>query len=224
MAAEQVQREALVERILEAVVESTSRNFGEDPSAVKGDTTFFDLGADSLQMINVLRELEKEFEVKITMRELFEETGTPRLLARLMAERAPAKVLRAAAEPGPVELPAPAHSPASCVPPVAAPAHAPAPVPVPAQAQVHAPAPAAPSGTASAPVASAATVTAAPSAARDAVPAPAAGDLVTRGEMEELARRVNQLSQIQLQMMSQLSQLLALQAASVTGRPAEVNR
>jgi hypothetical protein len=47
---------------------------------------------------------------------------------------------------------------------------------------------------------------------------------VTRGELEELQRRVLQLSQIQLQMMSQLSQLLALQTAAVADRTAEVAR
>ncbi|MFJ8096568.1 type I polyketide synthase [Streptomyces griseofuscus] len=231
VAAEQVQREALVEQILGAIVESTSRNFGEDPSAVAGDTPFFDLGADSLQMINVLRELEKEFEVKVTMRELFEETGTPRLLARLIAERVPAGALTAAAGPAPAEGPAPTDSPASYAPPAPTPVSSAPPTPTPVSSAPPAPAPAAASApfVPAPPVAAPAPVTAATAAAarpvaQGVVPAPAAGDFVTRGELEELARRVAQLSQIQLQMMSQLSQLLALQAAAVTGRPTEVAR
>ncbi|PZG90903.1 hypothetical protein C1I97_30305, partial [Streptomyces sp. NTH33] len=45
-----------------------------------------------------------------------------------------------------------------------------------------------------------------------------AGEYVTRRELEELAHRVSQLSAIQLQMMTQLSQILALQTTAVTGR------
>jgi hypothetical protein len=54
------------------------------------------------------------------------------------------------------------------------------------------------------------------------VVAPAAGDpapeYATRQELEDLADKIQQMSRIQLQMMSQLSQLLALQTASVTDR------
>ncbi|MFI0908670.1 type I polyketide synthase [Streptomyces sioyaensis] len=82
-----VQHEAVIGRILRSITESTARHLSHDPSAITSETPFFDLGADSLQMINVLRELEQEHQVKVTMRELFEETGTPRQLAELIAAR-----------------------------------------------------------------------------------------------------------------------------------------
>ncbi|MFD0384839.1 acyl carrier protein [Streptomyces stramineus] len=81
------QHEAAVERILRSIVELTARYLSHDPETITGETSFFDLGADSLQMISVLRELEQEYSVKVAMRELFEETGTPRQLAVLIAGR-----------------------------------------------------------------------------------------------------------------------------------------
>ncbi|NEE58362.1 type-I PKS, partial [Streptomyces sp. SID8455] len=75
--------------LLEGILGVLSRAFGEDLTSVSADTPFFDLGADSLLMINVLREIEQEHRVKVTMRELFDETGTPRLLAELVAARLP---------------------------------------------------------------------------------------------------------------------------------------
>ncbi|MFJ8630688.1 type I polyketide synthase [Streptomyces sp. NPDC093568] len=162
--AEVVQQEAAVAHVLRSIVRTTARHLGEDPSAIVADASFFDLGADSLQMISVLRELEQEHQVKVTMRQLFEETGTPGRLAEFITARIPG--------------PAAQESP---LPPVARepePEPAPEPVPAPASAPEH----------------------------------------VTREELEDLARKVQQISQIQLQMMSQLSQLLALQTAAATDR------
>ncbi|WP_086559655.1 type I polyketide synthase, partial [Streptomyces africanus] len=87
--AEVVQQEAAVARVLHSIVETTARHLGEDPSVIVGDANFFDLGADSLQMISVLRELEQEHQVKVTMRQLLEETGTPRRLAEFIVARMP---------------------------------------------------------------------------------------------------------------------------------------
>ncbi|EPJ42606.1 hypothetical protein STAFG_0339 [Streptomyces afghaniensis 772] len=87
--AEVVQQEAAVARVLRSIVEATARHLGEDPSVIAGDANFFDLGADSLQMISVLRELEQEHQVKVTMRQLLEETGTPRRLAEFIVARMP---------------------------------------------------------------------------------------------------------------------------------------
>ncbi|RKN05785.1 type I polyketide synthase [Streptomyces radicis] len=75
--------------ILDGVLRVLSRSLGEDPASVPVDASFFDLGADSLLMINVLREIEQDHGVGVTMRELFDETGTPRLLAELIASRLP---------------------------------------------------------------------------------------------------------------------------------------
>jgi acyl transferase domain-containing protein len=84
-----VQQEAAVAGVLHDIVEATARHLGEDPAAIGNDVNFFDLGADSLQMISVLRELEQRHGVRVTMRQLFEETGTPRRLAEFIAARMP---------------------------------------------------------------------------------------------------------------------------------------
>ncbi|MDF3149464.1 phosphopantetheine-binding protein, partial [Streptomyces sp. T21Q-yed] len=177
--AEVVQQEAAVARVLHSIVEATARHLGEDPSAIVGDASFFDLGADSLLMISVLRELEQEHRVKVTMRQLFEETGTPRRLAQFIVARMPDAPSDA---PQPPAVPVPAPVPTAAVPvsPLVSP---PPPAPEPAPA----------------------------------VPGPAP-EYATREELEDLAEKIHQMSRIQLQMMSQLSQLLALQTASVSDR------
>jgi acyl carrier protein len=179
----------VVARVLHSIVEATARHLGGDPSAIVADANFFDLGADSLQMISVLRELEQEHHVKVTMRQLLEETGTPRRLAEFIVARMPDATGTAPTE-SPVHRAEPAQPAALKQTPEPAPAPAPAPEPV---APAAAPEPA-PARTASAP------------------------EYATREELEDLAHKIHQMSQIQLQMMSQLSQLLALQTASVTDR------
>ncbi|MGW1202649.1 type I polyketide synthase [Streptomyces cyaneofuscatus] len=161
-------------QLLDGILGVLSRAFGEDLTSVSADTPFFDLGADSLLMINVLREIEQEHRVRVTMRELFDETGTPRLLAELVAARLPREhrtVPRLATAAVPVPEPR---------------------VVEPAAARPPAPAPQRPAG-----------------------PAPGLSPqdtgFVTRQEYMELAKRVQELSRIQLQMLTQLSQLLALQ-------------
>ncbi|MEU3755589.1 beta-ketoacyl synthase N-terminal-like domain-containing protein [Streptomyces olivoreticuli] len=167
---------AAVERVLRSIVTLTARHLGHDPEEITGDTSFFDLGADSLQMISVLRELEQEHRVKVSMRELFEETGTPRQLAELIVRRLPLS---------PGDAPA---GPAERIP---EPVRAPDPAPAVAHEPIRAPEPV-------------------PSAPDDAY--------ATRGELEDLARKLHQIAQIQLQMMSQLSQLLSLQTTAATAR------
>lgn len=158
-------------------------------------------------MISVLRELEQEHRVKVTMRQLFEETGTPRRLAEFIVARMPGTTGGTA----PVEFPAARAGSAQPVTPEA-PAREPAPEPVAPQPlappSVAAPAPTPPPAPVPAP---------APAMTAPATPAPGP-EYATREELEDLARKLQQISQIQLQMMSQLSQLLALQTASVTER------
>ncbi|MET9415306.1 phosphopantetheine-binding protein, partial [Streptomyces klenkii] len=170
-----VQHQAAVERVVRSIVESAARHLGHDPDAITGETSFFDLGADSLQMISALRELEQEYEVKVSMRELFEETGTPLRLAELIVSRMPGEAAGAA-------------------------------VPAPEPVASAAPEPVVPA----APVA--------PAAPGPVAPAAGAPAYATRRELEDLAHKLQQISQIQLQMMSQLSQLLALQTAATTSR------
>uniref|UniRef100_UPI0011B0A47F acyltransferase domain-containing protein n=2 Tax=unclassified Streptomyces TaxID=2593676 RepID=UPI0011B0A47F len=175
-----------VKEVLTHVVEVTSHALGGRPDAVGEDTSFLDLGADSLLMINVLRELEQTYHVKVAMRELFDEAVTPRRLAELVASRragggTPAKT-PAAPTPGPTPTPAPA-----------------APV-----------APAAPAALVAPPLAEPAPVVAAPVTE----PAPSAPAYATRQEVDDLARQIRQLSAIQLQLMEQLAELLSCQAAA----------
>ncbi|GGX29072.1 type I polyketide synthase [Streptomyces lomondensis] len=189
-----VQQEAAVARVRHTIVEATARHLGADPSAIAGDANFFDLGADSLQMISVLRELEQQHQVRVTMRQLFEETGTPQRLAEFIVARMPDTTGTAPAEPAGERT-----EPAEPVTPrTAAPARTPDPAPAPAATP--------------------------PAPAPEPLPAPAATppaplpEYATREELEDLAHKIQQMSRIQLQMMSQLSQLLALQTASVTDR------
>ncbi|PJN28508.1 6-deoxyerythronolide-B synthase [Streptomyces sp. CB02613] len=74
--------------VLERVLELTARHLGHRPDEVSADRTFVGLGADSLQLIGMVRQLEAEFGTEISMRELLEEAGTPRLTAALIAGRA----------------------------------------------------------------------------------------------------------------------------------------
>ncbi|MFF2008122.1 type I polyketide synthase [Streptomyces sp. NPDC058195] len=195
-------------RLLDSILDVLSRTFGEDLSSVPADTPFFDLGADSLLMINVLREIEQEHQVRVTMRELFDETGTPELLAELVAARLP----RQSGAAAPVAAaPVAAAAPAAATP-VAAPISAPIAAPI-----------AAPVATAPAPVSAPLSAVLAPPAppAPPAVAEGGADGSVSRQELRELTQRVQQLSQIQLQMLTQISQLSQLLALQGTG-PAAV--
>lgn len=74
--------------VLDRVLELTARHLGHRPDEVAADRTFVGLGADSLQLIGMVRQLEAEFGTEISMREILEEVGTPRLTAALIAGRA----------------------------------------------------------------------------------------------------------------------------------------
>ncbi|QQM42508.1 type I polyketide synthase [Streptomyces liliifuscus] len=120
--------------VLERVRELTARHLGYRADELGAGQTFVGLGADSLQLIGLLRQLESEFGVRTSVREILEEAGTPELTARLIAARAG----RPASGPEggqPVDVgagPAPAPAPASVPAPVpaAAPAAATDPAPV----------------------------------------------------------------------------------------------
>ncbi|WP_042377528.1 type I polyketide synthase [Streptacidiphilus melanogenes] len=98
------------QQVLARIVDLTVRHFGCDPSAVRPGSTFVEFGADSLQMINMVRELEKEYSVRVGLREVFEEAGSPALLAAMVAKRSGDTAK--AADPVPVPSPAPALAPA----------------------------------------------------------------------------------------------------------------
>ncbi len=73
--------------VLSVICEHTAQELGVALADVSPDATFIDMGADSLLMVNVVRQLEERFAVSVSMRELFELGDAPRLLARLVAER-----------------------------------------------------------------------------------------------------------------------------------------
>ncbi|WP_432093294.1 type I polyketide synthase [Streptomyces sp. bgisy100] len=208
-----VQNKASVERVLRHVIELSAQHLGYEQDAISATTSFFDLGADSLQMIQVLRELEETHRVKVSMRELFEEASTPGLLAELISDRAGA----GAAPDGaghPTARPsaeADALSTASPVAPVAPLNGESTVVPAPAPEPVAPAVPAFPSSGASAepavPVAAEPAASAEPAAGPDGSAAP-----VTRAELENLARQLQQLTGIQRTMLVQISQLTQLLA------------
>ncbi|MFI8433465.1 type I polyketide synthase [Streptomyces sp. NPDC079020] len=73
--------------VLDRVLELAARHLGHRPSAADADRTFVAMGADSLQLIGMVRQLEAEFGTELAVREILEEAGTPRLTARLIAGR-----------------------------------------------------------------------------------------------------------------------------------------
>lgn len=81
--------------VLKRVRELTAQHLGYDQDGLRAGETYVGLGADSLQLIGMLRQLEGEFGVRLAVRELLEDAGSPELTARLIAER----VARPAPEP-----------------------------------------------------------------------------------------------------------------------------
>ncbi|MFC4497754.1 type I polyketide synthase [Streptomyces ovatisporus] len=196
------------EEALAQVIRLTADHLGLDEAECEAEVPFFDLGADSLRMINLLQDIEHLYGVKVAVRELFEGVDTPLLLARLVARRT-------AGEPRtPAEA---AASPASGTAPVreAAPVHLPAPAqaPAPGEDLRAAPRPAPEGGPApnvpEQAAAGAVTGLAAP-------PAGGEGPFATQASLDALTAQVNQLVEIQMQLMQQVSELLAagLQAPS----------
>ncbi|MCX5363225.1 acyltransferase domain-containing protein [Streptomyces sp. NBC_00124] len=74
--------------VLKRVLELTAQHLGYDQDGLRAGETYVGLGADSLQLIGMLRQLEGEFGVRLAVRELLEDAGSPDLTARLIAERA----------------------------------------------------------------------------------------------------------------------------------------
>ncbi len=130
------QTDDLTELVLTRVRELTAHHLGDKLDRIAPDVPFFDLGADSLLMINMVRELEVAFGVRVAMRELFEEVDTAARLSAVVTERMSAAKraeLLPAAPPvtiAPQTAPAPEPSPAPH--PTPAPQAAPAPQPMPA--------------------------------------------------------------------------------------------
>ncbi|MET9466757.1 beta-ketoacyl synthase N-terminal-like domain-containing protein [Streptomyces sp. NPDC006544] len=189
--------------VLERVRELTARHLGYAVDEVGAGQTFIGLGADSLQLIGLLRQLEGEFGVRIAVRDVLEDAGTPELTARLIASRRGAAAPAAPASaprPAPLTAAAPFVTAARSVAVPGATEPAPAPAPAPAvPVAVSAPAPA-------------------PAPAAAAVPVPAltaesASVAAYRSELAELRRQIDVLAQTQAAMLVQLSEAVALLGA-----------
>lgn len=169
--------------VLERVLDLTAQHLGHDRAGLRGEETYVGLGADSLQLIGMLRQLEGEFGVRLTVREFMEEAGTPELTARLITARS--------GQPSP--------QPAAALIEVR---HLPTPT-EPHRAEAYA-AQGVPALTRQA-ATGGRRVSDAP--AHDA---PAAPDYATRAEIAELRRQIDVLAETQAALITQLSEAVAL--------------
>lgn len=169
------------EEALAHVIRLTAEHLGLEEADCGAEVPFFDLGADSLRMINLLQDLEHAFGVKVAVRELFEEADTPLALARLLAERSGGGLREAA----PAEAPG-----------------------------VQAEAGPAAGQTVDGQPDAGQSASVRPVAAADSV---AEGPFATQASVDALTAQVNQLVQIQMRLMQQVSDLLA------AGLPASPN-
>lgn len=71
-----------------AVLTLTANTLGMPPESVDPDRTFVDLGGDSLTLMNLTRDLDERFGVRVPIRTLFGEADTPRKLAELVGPAA----------------------------------------------------------------------------------------------------------------------------------------
>ena len=122
------------------VFENTS---GFDLSEFEGDTTFFEMGLDSLVLTQTATALKKELDFEVTFRQLLEETPTVDSLASWLDEQLTADKYAATEEavvaPAPIAQPAPVVAPAAVAPEATAPITPAAPDHVPAVASTPAP-------------------------------------------------------------------------------------
>ncbi|MFI1934678.1 type I polyketide synthase [Streptomyces sp. NPDC020330] len=173
--------------VLDRVLELTAHHLGHRPDEVAADRTFVGLGADSLQLIGMVRQLEAEFGTEISMREILEEAGTPRLTAALIAgRRTPAISASSVSSVSSASSASSVSSVSSASSASVEPAPAPTPPPV-----THAPPPVTP-------------VTPTPTSVTDE-PVHA-----TRAEVAALAEQIRQLAETQAAMLNQLSEAVAL--------------
>ncbi|WP_039932372.1 hybrid non-ribosomal peptide synthetase/type I polyketide synthase [Streptomyces viridochromogenes] len=96
--------------VVEAISRLTADKLGRPVTDVAPDSSFFELGADSLSLMSMTTELEQRYGVRVPVREVFGSADTPRRLAERVArlrEDAP-EVQDQAVAPAPPPAPAPA--------------------------------------------------------------------------------------------------------------------
>ncbi len=96
MSTKQESRQDRLIPLLKNVFEETS---GEELSSVDEATTFLEMGLDSLSLTQIALTLQKEFNVKITFRQLLEAFPTLGTLAEFLDRELPPEVLSAPAAP-----------------------------------------------------------------------------------------------------------------------------
>ncbi|MFD3487838.1 amino acid adenylation domain-containing protein [Streptomyces sp. NPDC058665] len=72
--------------LLDSVRQLTADKVGRQLAEVTPDSSFFELGADSLSLMGMTTEMEERYGVRVPVRELFDSADTPRGLAERLAE------------------------------------------------------------------------------------------------------------------------------------------
>ncbi|WP_169746163.1 non-ribosomal peptide synthetase [Streptomyces violens] len=88
------------------VLALVARQLGRPAEQLDGDRTFVASGADSLSLMALAREVQKEFGVRVSVRELFSGTDTPHKLAGVLAERGAVSATAPEVAPEPAAGPA----------------------------------------------------------------------------------------------------------------------
>lgn len=101
--------------LLTSIRQLTANKLGRELTEVTPDSSFFELGADSLSLMGMTAEIRQRHDVRVPVRELFDAIDTPRKLAERV--RPGAGSAQAPPQPEPVPAPEPVSAPA---PPAAA--------------------------------------------------------------------------------------------------------
>ncbi|MCO6007733.1 amino acid adenylation domain-containing protein [Actinoallomurus purpureus] len=86
---DQSEETGVTSEFLEAVRDLTARRFRLAREAVDVDATFTAMGGDSLSLVGLTRQIERDYDMRIPIRDLFAEADTPRKLARAIAAARP---------------------------------------------------------------------------------------------------------------------------------------
>jgi len=114
------------DQVVEIVIKLTANQLSMDPAKLSLKDPVLGIGADSLMMIGLIREFEKTFNVRIKLRELFEEINTFEDLANLIVSRiAPTDQAKKPEVTPPTPTPSPVTKP-EITPPTAPPSSLPA--------------------------------------------------------------------------------------------------
>ncbi|MDK1343766.1 amino acid adenylation domain-containing protein [Streptomyces sp. 378] len=98
--------------VIDAVRQLTADKLGRPISDVTPDSSFFELGADSLSLMSMTTELEQRYGVRVPVREVFDSADTPRRLAERVGQvRGDVPVVREPVAEQPVAPAAPPETP-----------------------------------------------------------------------------------------------------------------